>query len=104
MPREPPESQRKDHDGDLRSSSVFKAGILIFILAIIFVKGVASLNLPFILVPENVAGRALGNGIANAIVGTILLALTSTILAIPFGVGTAIYLRSTHPIIRLPGF
>ena len=73
------------------------AGILIFILAIIFVKGVASLNLPFILVPENVAGRALGTGIANAIVGTILLALTSTILAIPFGVGTAIYLKKYAP-------
>jgi len=79
------------------AAALFAAGMLFLILGIIFLKGVASLNPHFILFSEINTGMGLGTGIANAIVGTILLALTSTILAIPFGVGTAIYLKKYAP-------
>ena len=75
------------------AAALFAAGMLIFILADVFLKGVASLKLHFILFSEINTGLGLGTGIANAIAGTFLLAVTSTIIAIPFGVGTAIYLQ-----------
>jgi phosphate transport system permease protein len=79
------------------AAALCAAGILILILAIIFMKGAASLTPHFILFSESNSGMGFGTGIANAIAGTILLALTSTILAIPFGVGTAIYLQRYAP-------
>src|SRR5208337_3924809 len=75
------------------------AGMLIIIVGICFIKGLPSLNLKFLLITETQAGgyKGIGTGIANAIEGTILLAVTSTLLALPFGVGTAIYLQRYAP-------
>jgi phosphate transport system permease protein len=75
------------------------AGMLILIVAICLIKGFPSLNPKFFFVTENVAGgyKGIGTGIANAIEGTLLLALSSTFLALPFGVGTAIYLQRYAP-------
>ena len=75
------------------AAALFAAGMLLYILVVIFLKGVASLKPHFILFSEINTGMGLGTGVGNAIAGTILLAVISTILAIPFGVGTAIYLR-----------
>ena len=75
------------------AAALFAAGMLLYILVVIFLKGVASLNPHFILFSEINTGMGLGTGVGNAIAGTILLAVTSTIIAIPFGVGTAIYLQ-----------
>lgn len=86
------------------AAALFAAGMLILILAIVFVKGVASLNPHFVLFSEINTGVGLGTGIANAIVGTILLAIISTILAIPFAVGTAIYLQRYAPDNRFTRF
>ncbi|MFZ1901744.1 phosphate ABC transporter permease PstA [Methanoregula sp.] len=75
------------------AAALFAAAMLLYILVVIFLKGVASLNPHFILFSEINTGLGLGTGVGNAIAGTILLAVISTILAIPLGVGTAIYLR-----------
>ena len=79
------------------AAALSAAGMLLLILVIIFLKGIASLTPHFILFTEINSGMGLGTGIANAIVGTILLAITSTILAIPFAIGTAIYLKKYAP-------
>ena len=77
-------------------------GVLFIIIGQIALGAIPSLSLHFILTPENKTG--LGQGIANAIVGTILLSLTSTLLATPFGIGTAIYLKRYATENRLTNF
>lgn len=72
-------------------SGLIILGILVGIIAYIFVKGISSVNLDFILQPPSRAGRA--GGISTTIVGTIYLTLMSLIIAVPIGVGSAVYLE-----------
>jgi len=65
--------------------------ILAGIIGYIVVKGVSSLSLDFILQPPSRAGKS--GGISTTIVGTLYLALVSLIIAVPIGVGSAIYLQ-----------
>ncbi len=74
----------------LNAQAYFTVGILIVIIAIIFVKGFPQVNFAFILSFPQDMGRH--GGIFPAIVGTIQLALLSILLATPLGVGTAIFL------------
>jgi phosphate transport system permease protein len=67
-------------------------GILFLIIIEIFTNGLPSLSLYFIMTPEN-ATPGMGQGIANAIAGTIIISLCATILAAPFGFGTAVYMK-----------
>ena len=67
-------------------------GVLFLIVLEIFFNGLPSLNWYFITTPEN-ATPGMGQGIANAIVGTIIISLCATILAAPFGYGTAVYMK-----------
>jgi phosphate transport system permease protein len=71
--------------------AIFAVGMLFLIIGEIFIGAIPSLSLHFILTDESKNG--LGHGIANAIVGTILISLFSTILATPLALGTAIYLK-----------
>ena len=71
--------------------AIFAVGMLFLIIGDIFLGAIPSLSLHFIFTDESKNG--LGQGIANAIVGTILLSLFSTILATPLAIGTAIYLK-----------
>jgi phosphate transport system permease protein len=66
--------------------------ILFFILGTIAVKAMPSLSLYFLLTPESMA-PSFGGAIGNAIAGTILLSIFSTILAAPVAVGTAVYMK-----------
>jgi phosphate transport system permease protein len=66
--------------------------VLIGILGKITLEALPSLTWYFLLTPESETGR-FGGGIANAIVGTVLLSVFSTLLAAPIAVGTAIYLK-----------
>ncbi|WP_340818424.1 phosphate ABC transporter permease PstA [Methanolobus sp. WCC4] len=66
--------------------------VLFFILGTIGIKALPSLSLHFILTSES-NQPGLGGAIGNAVVGTILLSIFSTILATPVAVGTAIYLK-----------
>ena len=75
------------------AAALFAAGMLLFILADVFLKGVASLTLHFILFSEINTGWVSGPGSQMQLPVHFLLAITSTIIAIPFGVGTAIYLQ-----------
>ncbi|MGA2917198.1 phosphate ABC transporter permease PstA [Methanoregula sp.] len=71
-------------------------GVLFLIIGQIFINGLPSLSLYFITTPEN-ATPGLGQGIANAIAGTVLISLCAVIFAAPFGFGTAIYMKRYAP-------
>ncbi|MDD4172230.1 MAG: phosphate ABC transporter permease PstA [Syntrophomonas sp.] len=66
-------------------------GILLGIVGYVVVKGFTSINLDFILQPPSRAGRA--GGISTTIVSTLYLTLMSLLIAVPIGVGSAIYLE-----------
>ncbi len=66
--------------------------ILVAIIGKIGIEALPSLTPEFLLTPESKA-KGFGGGIANAIVGTFLIATMSTVLATPFAVGTAVYLK-----------
>jgi phosphate transport system permease protein len=66
--------------------------ILVFILGTITWNAIPALSWEYLLTSES-DHMELGGGILNAIIGTALLALGSTIVAAPFAVGTAIYLK-----------
>lgn len=72
--------------------AIFTILMLVFILGTIAVRAMPSLSLYFLLTPESNA-PSFGGAIGNAIVGTILLSIFSTILAAPVAVGTAVYLK-----------
>ncbi len=73
-------------------ATIVVVGMLFLIIGQVFINGLPSLSWYFITTPEN-ATPGLGQGIANAIVGTILLSFCATIVAAPFGFGTAIYMK-----------
>jgi phosphate transport system permease protein len=66
--------------------------VLIGILGKITIEAIPSLSWYFLLTPESQT-KGFGGGIANAVVGTVLLSVFSTLLAAPIAVGTAIYLK-----------
>jgi phosphate transport system permease protein len=65
---------------------------LFWIIGTIFVNALPSLTWYFIVTPES-ATPGLGQGIANAIIGTLMLSIFSTLIATPFAFGTAVYLQ-----------
>jgi phosphate transport system permease protein len=73
-------------------SAIIAVLTLFSILGKITLEALPGLSLEFILTPENEA-KGFGGGIANAIVGTVLLSLFSTIMAAPLAVGTAVYMK-----------
>ncbi len=73
------------------SAGLFIVLILASIIAYIAVKGISAISLDFILQPPSRAGRA--GGISTTIVSTVYLTLMSLLIAVPVGVGSAIYLQ-----------
>src|SRR5881227_109718 len=65
-------------------------GILFVILAYIAMRGIAALNLRFLIDSPRPVGE--GGGIGNAIVGSGLLLLLSCVVGIPIGISCGIYL------------
>jgi len=76
--------------------TVLAIGILFAIIAQVFLYGLPSLTPYFIFTPESET-PGLGQGIANAIVGSVFLATLATILAIPLAITTAIYMQKYAP-------
>lgn len=74
--------------------------MLIFIIGVVFLKGLPSLSWYFISTPESVT-PGIGMGIANAIIGSILISIFATIFATPLALGTAIYLQKYAPDTKL---
>jgi phosphate transport system permease protein len=64
---------------------------LLLILFFLTKEGVSNLNLNFILNLPKPIGET-GGGISNAIVGTLILIATSSIIAVPIGILLAVYL------------
>lgn len=81
-------------------ATLLAVGMLFIIIGQIAIGALPSLSLYFLITPENKT-PGIGQGIANAIVGTIVLSLFSTILATPFAIGTAVYLKRYAPANRL---
>jgi phosphate transport system permease protein len=85
----------------MRGDKAFKAGLLALalvalvplalILAFIVVRGASSLNWQFLTALPRPVGEA-GGGIANALVGTVLLILVASLISIPLGVIAGIFL------------
>ncbi|MGO9266857.1 MAG: phosphate ABC transporter permease PstA [Candidatus Binataceae bacterium] len=78
------------------------AGLLVFILGYVAYQGVGAINLPFLTQVPHPIGVP-GGGVANGIVGSLIIVGLAAIMAIPVGVLTAIYL-ALYGRGRLPDF
>jgi phosphate transport system permease protein len=76
--------------GLIIAATVIVLGILVIILEDIFINGLPALSLEFLTSPPKDLGRA--GGIFPAIVGTLYLVMGAIAIALPLGVGAAIYL------------
>lgn len=63
---------------------------LIFILAMLIIKGASSLNVAFFTRMPAPAGEV-GGGVAHAIVGTLIIVGTAALMGLPVGIGAGIY-------------
>ena len=84
------------------AAAIIASLIFIAILAKVFVTAIPSLTFYFLTHAESQTPR-LGMGIANAIVGTVIISLIATVLAIPLALGTAVYLQRYAKNRRLAG-
>jgi phosphate transport system permease protein len=76
--------------GLIIAATLIVLGILVIILEDIFINGLPALSLEFLTSPPKDLGRA--GGIFPAIVGTLYLVMGAIAIALPLGVGAAIYL------------
>lgn len=72
-------------------SGLIIVGILVSIIGYVIIKGFSSVNLDFILQAPRHAGEE--GGISTTIMGTLYLTLLALLIAVPIGVGAAIYLE-----------
>ncbi len=70
--------------------ALFVVGILVIILAYIAVRGLTSINLEFLTATPQPVGE--GGGIGNAIVGSFIMLLLSSVIGLPIGIATGVYL------------
>jgi len=84
----------KEHFGTFFCAASTLIIILFLFLIVweIFVRALPSLSWYFLFTPENQT-PGLGQGIANAVIGTLLISCCATAVATPIGIGTAIYLQ-----------
>lgn len=75
-----------------KSSLFICVGILLFLLASIFVKGVGAMSLEFLFSPAKEFGRS--GGVSYQLLGSLLLVLTATLFAVPLSLGTSLFLYS----------
>jgi phosphate transport system permease protein len=68
----------------------FAVSILILILGYIAWRGLSSINVQFLIDTPKPVGE--GGGIGNAITGTLLLLALASLIGLPFGIATGIYL------------
>ncbi|NOZ07235.1 MAG: phosphate ABC transporter permease PstA [Chloroflexi bacterium] len=77
--------------GTATLSATLAALALIAVLAFVLVKGVSALNADFFLRLPTPVGVP-GGGVANAIVGSLIVVGLAALFAVPVGLGTGIYL------------
>ncbi|CAN5364682.1 hypothetical protein BH20ACI1_BH20ACI1_01700 [soil metagenome] len=68
----------------------FAIAILLIILSYIAVRGIASVNLQFLIDTPKPVGE--GGGIGNAIVGSVLMTLLACVIGLPIGIGAGVHL------------
>jgi phosphate transport system permease protein len=64
--------------------------VLFLILAYVFVKGASDIDLDFFTRNPRPLGES-GGGVANAIVGTVMMVALATVIAVPVGIATGIF-------------
>jgi phosphate transport system permease protein len=74
----------------LGAATVFTVVVLVFIIVFVLSKGLPGINGEFLFSAPKDMGRA--GGIFPTLVGTVLLPLMAIAIALPLGVGTAVYL------------
>ena len=74
----------------LGAATVFTVVVLVFIIVFVLSKGLPGINWEFLFSAPKDMGRA--GGIFPTLVGTVLLPLMAIAIALPLGVGTAVYL------------
>lgn len=72
-------------------SGLIIVAILVSIIGYVMVKGISSINLAFLLEAPRRAGAQ--GGISTTIVGTVYLTVLALLIAVPIGVGAAVYLE-----------
>jgi len=72
-------------------SALTGIAILVWIISVIVVRGVGALNLSFFTQLPTPPGVP-GGGLANAIIGTLVLTLAATLIAVPLGLLAGVYL------------
>lgn len=72
-------------------STLFVLLLLFVILAFILAKGFSSISLSFFTQLPKPVGET-GGGMANAILGSAIMSIMGTLIALPIGIGAAIYL------------
>ena len=75
--------------------AILSALPLIFIIVYVLKQGISAINWQFFVTLPKPVGEV-GGGIANALVGTILIVLVASIMAIPVGLMAGVYLAE-HP-------
>lgn len=70
--------------------AVFAIAVLLIILSYIAVRGVASINLQFLVDTPKPVGE--GGGIGNAILGSALMTLLASAIGLPVGIAAGVYL------------
>ena len=74
----------------------FAVGVLVLVVGSVFARGIRALNLDLIIKNPAPFGQT-GGGIANAIVGTIILVAVATAMAVPVGFLIGIYISQFAP-------
>jgi phosphate transport system permease protein len=77
-------------------AALLAVGVLVLVVASVAVRAAGALSWDFFTQPQALFGQP-GGGIANAIVGTLLLVVMATAMAVPVGVLAAIYLTEFAP-------
>ncbi len=72
-------------------SAGLAVGVLFAVLGFVFVQGVSGLNLELLTQTPKPPGEA-GGGMANAIVGTLMLVGLACLFSLPVGIGAGVYL------------
>jgi phosphate transport system permease protein len=77
-------------------AALLAVAVLVLVVVSVALRGAGALSWDFFTQPQALFGQP-GGGIANAIVGTILLIALATVMAVPVGVLTAVYLTEFAP-------
>jgi phosphate transport system permease protein len=78
------------------AGALLAVAVLVIVVSSVFFKGVGALSWHFLTTPSGLFGDTSG-GIANAIVGSAIMVALAAVMAIPVGIGVAIYTTEFAP-------